>query len=63
MMFEAVLMSSWHVGVLFLLLRKVKKLFQTMDASGDGTINLQEFSKLVQQASSTRVGPIRLLDL
>ena len=62
-MFEAVLMSSWHVGVLFLLLRKVKKLFQTMDASGDGTINLQEFSKLVQQASSTRVGPIRLLDL
>ena len=35
MMFEAVLMSSWHVGVLFLLLRKVKKLFQTMDASGD----------------------------
>ena len=28
-------------------LRKVKKLFQTMDSSGDGTINLQEFSKLV----------------
>ncbi|CAJ1340236.1 unnamed protein product [Effrenium voratum] len=27
--------------------RKVKKLFQTMDSSGDGTINLQEFSKLV----------------
>lgn len=28
--------------------RKVKKLFQTMDASGDGAINLTEFSKLVQ---------------
>eukprot|EP00438_Fugacium_kawagutii_P019746 Skav227352 [mRNA] locus=scaffold1665:123639:126939:+ [translate_table: standard] len=28
--------------------RKVKKLFQTMDASGDGAINLQEFSKLVK---------------
>jgi len=27
--------------------RKVRKLFQTMDASGDGTINLEEFSKLV----------------
>mmetsp|Transcript_7785 Transcript_7785/g.17968 ORF Transcript_7785/g.17968 Transcript_7785/m.17968 type:complete len:629 (+) Transcript_7785:68-1954(+) len=28
--------------------RKVKKLFQTMDASGDGAINLTEFAKLVQ---------------
>ncbi|CAK9091306.1 Voltage-dependent T-type calcium channel subunit alpha-1H [Durusdinium trenchii] len=28
--------------------RKVKKLFQTMDASGNGAINLQEFAKLVQ---------------
>jgi len=27
---------------------KVKKLFQTMDFSGDGAINLQEFSKLVK---------------
>eukprot|EP00913_Durusdinium_trenchii_P007244 g6808.t1 len=28
--------------------KKVKKLFQTMDASGDGAINLQEFAKLVK---------------
>ena len=28
--------------------RKVKRLFQTIDDSGDGTINFQEFSKLVQ---------------
>lgn len=28
--------------------RKVKKLFLAMDASGDGNINLQEFSKLVE---------------
>ncbi|CAE7233665.1 NaCP60E [Symbiodinium natans] len=28
--------------------RKVKKLFQTIDLSGDGTINLHEFAKLVQ---------------
>mmetsp|Transcript_28529 Transcript_28529/g.66111 ORF Transcript_28529/g.66111 Transcript_28529/m.66111 type:complete len:617 (+) Transcript_28529:53-1903(+) len=28
--------------------RKVKKLFQTMDQSGDGSINFEEFSKLVQ---------------
>eukprot|EP00913_Durusdinium_trenchii_P014211 g13337.t1 len=28
--------------------QKVKKLFQTMDASGNGAINLQEFAKLVQ---------------
>ncbi|CAE7153843.1 Catsper1 [Symbiodinium pilosum] len=27
--------------------RKVKKLFQTMDSSGDGTINKEEFAKLV----------------
>ena len=27
--------------------RKVRKLFQTMDSGGDGTINLEEFSKLV----------------
>mmetsp|Transcript_48297 Transcript_48297/g.108501 ORF Transcript_48297/g.108501 Transcript_48297/m.108501 type:complete len:397 (+) Transcript_48297:3-1193(+) len=27
--------------------RKVKKLFQTMDSSGDGTINREEFAKLV----------------
>mmetsp|Transcript_41501 Transcript_41501/g.96560 ORF Transcript_41501/g.96560 Transcript_41501/m.96560 type:complete len:734 (+) Transcript_41501:67-2268(+) len=27
--------------------RKVKKLFQSMDVSGDGAINLEEFSKLV----------------
>mmetsp|Transcript_23676 Transcript_23676/g.49529 ORF Transcript_23676/g.49529 Transcript_23676/m.49529 type:complete len:156 (+) Transcript_23676:2-469(+) len=28
--------------------RKVKRLFQTIDDSGDGTLNLEEFSKLVQ---------------
>ena len=28
--------------------KKVRKLFQTMDASGDGAINLQEFAKLVK---------------
>ena len=28
--------------------KKVRKLFSTMDASGDGAINLQEFAKLVQ---------------
>ncbi|CAJ1424260.1 unnamed protein product [Effrenium voratum] len=28
--------------------RKVKRLFQTIDDSGDGAINLEEFSKLVQ---------------
>ena len=28
--------------------RQVKKLFQTMDFSGDGSINLEEFSKLVK---------------
>ncbi|CAL1153030.1 unnamed protein product [Cladocopium goreaui] len=28
--------------------RKVKRLFQTIDDSGDGAINFQEFSKLVQ---------------
>jgi len=28
--------------------RKVKKLFQTIDVSGDGTINIEEFAKLVQ---------------
>ncbi|CAE7362849.1 unnamed protein product [Symbiodinium sp. CCMP2592] len=28
--------------------RKVKKLFKTIDSSGDGAINLQEFSKLVK---------------
>jgi len=28
--------------------RKVKKLFMTMDASGDGSINLEEFAKLVK---------------
>ncbi|CAK9099550.1 Voltage-dependent T-type calcium channel subunit alpha-1I, partial [Durusdinium trenchii] len=27
--------------------RKIRKLFQTMDTSGDGTINYEEFSKLV----------------
>lgn len=27
--------------------RKVRKLFQTMDQSGDGTLNLEEFAKLV----------------
>mmetsp|Transcript_53629 Transcript_53629/g.125814 ORF Transcript_53629/g.125814 Transcript_53629/m.125814 type:complete len:181 (-) Transcript_53629:250-792(-) len=28
--------------------RKVRKLFQTIDSSGDGAINLEEFEKLVQ---------------
>lgn len=28
--------------------RKVRKLFQTIDDSGDGAINLEEFAKLVQ---------------
>jgi len=28
--------------------KKVKRLFQTMDSTGDGAINLEEFSKLVQ---------------
>ncbi|CAE7346178.1 SCN11A [Symbiodinium natans] len=28
--------------------KKVRKLFQTMDSSGDGAINLEEFAKLVQ---------------
>ena len=28
--------------------RKVKKLFQTMDQSGDGSLNLAEFAKLVK---------------
>ena len=27
--------------------RKVRKLFHTVDSAGDGTINLEEFSKLV----------------
>eukprot|EP00437_Effrenium_voratum_P056131 CAMPEP_0181533456 /NCGR_PEP_ID=MMETSP1110-20121109/73160_1 /TAXON_ID=174948 /ORGANISM="Symbiodinium sp., Strain CCMP421" /LENGTH=52 /DNA_ID=CAMNT_0023664627 /DNA_START=79 /DNA_END=233 /DNA_ORIENTATION=+ len=28
--------------------RKVRRLFQSIDSSGDGTISLEEFSKLVQ---------------
>ena len=36
------------VGALARYTRKVKRLFQTIDDSGDGAINFQEFSKLVQ---------------
>eukprot|EP00438_Fugacium_kawagutii_P023586 Skav205942 [mRNA] locus=scaffold442:26363:34325:+ [translate_table: standard] len=40
-------------------MRKVKRLFQTMDASGDGAINLDEFSKLVK---SPKLKLTRLMD-
>ena len=36
------LCGSWRYN------RKVKKLFATMDSSGDGAINFEEFSKLVK---------------
>ena len=42
-------------------MRKVKRLFQTMDASGDGSINLEEFSKLVKSPKLKLLRSMKLL--
>lgn len=42
------LILEFGLSVMSRYTRKVKRLFQTIDDSGDGAINFQEFSKLVQ---------------